>query len=265
MVGTAISSLAIADGARISPPNAGGRSDRIVKFPGGQVAIDVDRGAEHVIVTDADGKVVSDSWCDAGSGSYDELARLFRRFREAVVAENAAAVAKLVRFPLRVNDNTRGKIANSAELAQRYGKIFTKSLVDDVRKAAPEAIFCRNGSAMIGDGVVWAHSATGRVAIDVVNAHTPSPSAATASSEVVLSGTVIGIEAGKTGDPRNQWLVTMRVERVVSGRYPEPELRFAVHSPARSGLSQGKTYTVRVMRAETAGYEVDQYQWMQAR
>ena len=97
MVGASISSPAVANGTPDKSPDAGGRSSRMVKFPGGQVAIDADRGAEHLIVTDAAGKVLSESWCDSESGSYDELARLFRRFREAVLTKDAAAVAKLVR------------------------------------------------------------------------------------------------------------------------------------------------------------------------
>ena len=265
MVGASISSPAVANGTPDKSPDAGGRSSRIVKFPGGQVAIDADRGAEHLIVTDAAGKVLSESWCDSESGSYDELARLFRRFREAVLTKDAAAVAKLVRFPLRVNRGTEGKISNTTELVRRYGKIFTKAVVDDIRKAEPDAVFCRSGSAMFGDGVAWASSAAGRVAIDVLNVGSASTSSPAATSEVLLSGTVIGIEAGKTADPRKRWLVTMKIERVVSGHYPEPELRFAIHSPVKSGLISGKTYTVRATRSEGGGYDVDQYQWMQAR
>jgi hypothetical protein len=236
-----------------------------VKFPGGQVAIDADRDVEHLVVTNAAGEVLSESWCDPESGSYDELARLFRRFREAVVTGDAAAVAKLVRFPLRVNRGIDRKISNSAELVRRYGKIFTKAVVDDIRKACPEAVFCRSGSAMFGDGIAWAYSEAGRVAIDVLNVGGASTSSPAAPSDVVLLGTVIGIEAGKTADPLKQWLVTMKIERVVSGHYPEPELRFAIHSPIKSGLIFGKTYTVRATRTEGGGYDVNQYQWMQAR
>jgi hypothetical protein len=71
--------------------------------------------------------------------------------------------------------------------------------------------------------------------------------------------------AGETGDPLRQWLVTMKIERVVSGHYAEPELRFSIHSPIKSGLISGKAYTVRATRIEGRGYDVDQYQWMQAR
>ena len=77
-VGASLSSPAVADST--PPPAAGGRSTRIVRFPGNQVAIDVDRGAEHLMVTDAAGKVVSESWCDPESGSYDQLARLLGDF-----------------------------------------------------------------------------------------------------------------------------------------------------------------------------------------
>jgi hypothetical protein len=211
IVCASISFLPVANGTPDKSPDAGGRPNRIVKFPGGQVTIDADRGTEHLIVTDAAGEVLSESWCDSESGSYDELALLFRRFREAVGTGDVAAVAKLVRFPLRVNRDTERKISNSTELVRRYGNLFTRAVVDAIRKAEPDAVFCRSGSAMFGDGVAWAHSAAGRVAIDVLNVGGASTSSPAAPSDVVLLGTVIGIEAGKTADPLKQWLVTMNV------------------------------------------------------
>jgi len=89
----------VANGTPDKSPDAGGRSNRIVKFSGGQVAIDADRGTEHLVVTDSAGEVMSESWCDSESGSYDELALLFRRFRESVGTGDVATVAKLARFP----------------------------------------------------------------------------------------------------------------------------------------------------------------------
>jgi hypothetical protein len=36
----------------------------------------------------------------------------------------------------------------------------------------------------------------------------------------------------------------MRVEKVKTGKYTEPEFTFAIHSPARAGLKVGHRYTV---------------------
>lgn len=81
---------------------------------------------------------------------------------------DAKSVAKLVRVPFRVNGTRSETIATPEDLLT-HGKIFSEGVVAKVRKAEPRAIFCRNGSAMLGDGVIWAHRELGIALADVLN------------------------------------------------------------------------------------------------
>jgi hypothetical protein len=84
-------------------------------------------------------------------------------------------------------------------------------------------------------------------------------SARSPTDEVVLSAIVSSIENAPTGDRRRRWLVTMKVQKVLSGRFTEPVLVFPVHSPVMLGLEVGKTYTIRATRKGN-GYEVHEFQ-----
>jgi hypothetical protein len=103
------------------------------------------------------------------TGSYDELSTFFKQFLATLGAGRTDGVAALIRYPLQVNGTPRFKVSDRRTLLSQYGEIFNPDVVKKIRNAAPEAVFCRNGQAMIGDGVIWAHSEKGHVAVDVVN------------------------------------------------------------------------------------------------
>lgn len=67
--------------------------------------------------------------------------------------------------------------------------------------------------------------------------------ASSPSKVLVLEGTVDSIT--QISDERRPWLVTVNVKRVVSGEFSGSTFRFAVHSPAQSGLEKGRPYTVK--------------------
>lgn len=75
---------------------------------------------------------------------------------------------------------------------------------------------------------------------------------------LVFVGTVFSIAQG--ADELRPFIVRMEVEKVVSGEFSGGWFEFAVHSPSRSGLEEGHSYTVKAVWTGT-GYEVDQYQW----
>jgi hypothetical protein len=54
----------------------------------------------------------------------------------------------------------------------------------------------------------------------------------------------------------------MTVDEVIEGVFADKTFSFMVHSPVKSGLQQGTSYTVRAERS-SSGFTVDQYQWMQ--
>jgi hypothetical protein len=145
------------------------QQDNAITFEGGRVVVVREGNVDHVQITDEQGNLESESWCPLEAGSYDELSTFFRQFVAAVDAGETQAVAALIRYPLQVNGTPRFKVSDRQTLLSRYSDVFTPDVVSKIRSAAPEAIFCRNGQAMIGDGVIWVHSEKGRVAVDTVN------------------------------------------------------------------------------------------------
>ena len=142
---------------------------RVLSFNGGRVVVERQGNLDHVTVTDNAGTLQSESWCPLEAGSYDELLTFFKRFVAALEVGDTDTVVLLVRYPLRVNRATNIEISDRGILLRRYSEVFNPAVVKELRDTAPEAIFCRNGSAMIGDGIVWAHAERGHVALDVLN------------------------------------------------------------------------------------------------
>lgn len=79
--------------------------------------------------------------------------------------------------------------------------------------------------------------------------------------DLVFLGTVQAIESSTIPQSRANWVVTFRVDRMESGHFDGKTFSFRIHSPSLSGLETGKQYVVEATRTD-AGYEVDQYQWM---
>jgi hypothetical protein len=142
---------------------------RVISFSGGRVVVQRQNNLDHVTVTDNAGKLQSESWCPLESGSYDELLTFFKRFVAALAVADTDTVVLLVRYPLRVNRAKNIEISDPETLLHRYAEVFNPAVVKQIRNTAPEAIFCRNSSAMIGNGIVWAHAERGHVALDVLN------------------------------------------------------------------------------------------------
>ena len=81
------------------------------------------------------------------------------------------------------------------------------------------------------------------------------------SRDLRFRGTVAAIDASPTEELSNQnWVVTMNVERVLSGEFVGKTFTFRVHSPSKSGLVVSRSYTVEA-KWTGDGYEVDQLQW----
>ena len=91
-------------------------------------------------------------------------------------------------------------------------------------------------------------------AIGIANATPPS------SKEMVVVGRVTSLKPGG-GDESRRWIVTIKVDKVVSGDFSGPTFQFAVHSPSQCGLEKGRSYTIEAVWDGT-GYTVDELQWM---
>jgi hypothetical protein len=82
--------------------------------------------------------------------------------------------------------------------------------------------------------------------------------AAGPSNKLVFEGTVTSITT--IDHPLTRWLVTVKLTKVISGEFSGSTFQFAVHSPARSGLEKGRSYTVEAVWKD-GGYIVDENQW----
>ena len=83
----------------------------------------------------------------------------------------------------------------------------------------------------------------------------------TSNGDLVFLGTV---EKLLNSPPKHKsvqhWIVRCRVDKIISGQFAGKTFAFRIHSPAKSGLEEGKQYRIKATRIET-GYVVDQYQW----
>jgi hypothetical protein len=148
---------------------------RTINVAGGTVTVERERAdseeRERVTVRSASGTLESDSWCPAEFGTYDELSDFFTRLQRAIEQRGIATVSALARYPLRVNakDGKTLRIGSPAELRRRYDDVFTERVVSQIGAAVPAKLFCRSGFATIGNGVIWASRAKGRVLFDSIN------------------------------------------------------------------------------------------------
>jgi len=137
---------------------------------GGKVVIERTGEGERVELFEPGGASMGQSLCNAGApGSYDQLVGLFRRLQKAVAANDRSAVAAQIHFPLQVNGDKSETIQTAAALQHQYQQVFNRQVVETIVKANPEAVFCRSEAAMFGDGVIWARTEDGQLAIAVVN------------------------------------------------------------------------------------------------
>jgi hypothetical protein len=130
------------------------RASRKLKFAAGQTVVEPGGDTDHVVVSDAQGKLMSESWCDAGT--FDAYFVLFTGLKAALGRGDRVAVAKLIGYPFRVNAKRSLSLKNEAVLSKAYQKVFTPKVLETVQRAEPAAVFCRDGEGILGDGVIWA-------------------------------------------------------------------------------------------------------------
>ncbi len=126
----------------------------VIHHAAGETTVERTADSDHVVVKDAKGDVVSESYCEAGT--FEAYRALFAEVQEALAKKDRAKVAKLFEYPLRVNSTKPITFRNEAALVKAYDQVFTAAVLAAVRVAEPAVVFCRNGEGMLGDGVLWA-------------------------------------------------------------------------------------------------------------
>lgn len=107
-----------------------------------------------------------------------EIRDFATRLQQAVRADDAAQVATLVAFPLRINrPGSRPRQIGRGEFLRRYAEIFTPQLRRALLAQDPGALFENWQGVMFGDGEAWAagvcaarRCTRGKLRLTVVNA-----------------------------------------------------------------------------------------------
>ncbi len=101
-----------------------------------------------------------------GVGDTTDFYRFDNTLREAVTARDAAALAPLVDYPVRLNykDGGHVEVHDAAALRERYAGGLWPVLQDAVIGQQPGELFCNADGVMYGDGTVWVNL-VGRAAV----------------------------------------------------------------------------------------------------
>jgi hypothetical protein len=97
-----------------------------------------------------------DKSIDLSVGNHIKVQQILTTLQQAVASHNAAAVAALVHYPIKVNPGKKPfTIKNEKAFIKDYDRILTHDIQDAILKQKYEALFVNSQGAMIGDGEVW--------------------------------------------------------------------------------------------------------------
>jgi hypothetical protein len=93
---------------------------------------------------------------DLSVGDHVKVQQLLTNLQQSVASHNAAAVASLVHYPIKVNPGKKPfTIKNEKAFVKDYDGIITHDIQDAILKQKYETLFVNSEGAMIGDGEVW--------------------------------------------------------------------------------------------------------------
>ena len=93
---------------------------------------------------------------DEAFGEHAKFEAVIVSLQKAVAAHDAAAVARLVSYPIRVSVNGRKTTIRDAKaFVARYDAIITPDIAAAVRDQKYEDLFVNSQGVMFGNGQVW--------------------------------------------------------------------------------------------------------------
>ena len=97
-----------------------------------------------------------DKSIDLSVGDHVRVHQILTQLQQAVASHNAAAVAALVHYPIKVNPGKKPfLVKNEKAFIKDYDRIITHDITDAIFKQKYENLFVNSQGAMIGDGEVW--------------------------------------------------------------------------------------------------------------
>jgi len=110
----------------------------------------------HAIQTTTPALTALDKSIDLSVGDHVKVQHILTQLQAAVAKHNAAAVADLVHYPIKVNPGKKPFIIkNEKAFIKDYDRIITQDIQDAIFKQKYENLFVNSQGAMIGDGEVW--------------------------------------------------------------------------------------------------------------
>jgi hypothetical protein len=89
-------------------------------------------------------------------GDHVKVQHILADLQQSVASHNAAGVAALVHYPIKVNPGKKPfTVKNPKEFIKDYDRIITQDISDAILKQKYEALFVNSQGAMLGEGEVW--------------------------------------------------------------------------------------------------------------
>jgi hypothetical protein len=97
-----------------------------------------------------------DKSIDLSVGNHVKVQQLLTTLQQAVAKHDAATVASLVHYPIKVNPGKKPfTVKNEKAFIKDYDNIITQDIQAAIFKQKYENLFVNSQGAMIGDGEVW--------------------------------------------------------------------------------------------------------------
>ncbi len=97
-----------------------------------------------------------DKSIDLSVGDHVKVHNILTQLQQAVAKHDAASVAGLVHYPIKVNPGKHPfTVKNERAFIKDYDDILTHDIQDAILKQKYENLFVNSEGAMIGDGEVW--------------------------------------------------------------------------------------------------------------
>jgi hypothetical protein len=97
-----------------------------------------------------------DKSIDLSVGDHVKVQQLLTTLQQAVAKHDAATVASLVHYPIKVNPGNKPfTVKNEKAFIKDYDRIITHDIQDAIFKQKYATLFVNSQGAMIGDGEVW--------------------------------------------------------------------------------------------------------------
>jgi alpha-beta hydrolase superfamily lysophospholipase len=89
-------------------------------------------------------------------GDHVKVQHLLADLQQSVASHNAAGVAALVHYPIKVNPGKKPfTVRSQKEFIKDYDHIITQDISEAILKQKYDALFVNSQGAMLGEGEVW--------------------------------------------------------------------------------------------------------------